>query len=178
MNQKLIIKSSVLFLIGMVSVVVMLVEIATPSTRHVSVAQKQDTCGNFKVLSPIGQVDIDVSTYFSWTAVEEADEYILMVVDDKGNSAHELHVNDDQTWIYYNLGSIQINAHLSYKIYAQKKDVLLCSTQLEPIDPLIAQLTGTRIPPTSTPYLMRNDDHKGYILNTLTPTPTTYLTQN
>lgn len=65
-----------------------------------------------------------------------------------------------------------VNTQLSYKIYAQKKGVLLCSTLLEPLDPLIARLTGTPMPPTPTPYLMRNRDDKGYAPNLFTPTPT------
>jgi len=127
-------------------------------------------------LSPIGQVDVDASTYFSWSTVDEADEYILMFVDDKGNVVDKLHINSDQTWIYYTLGSIQVNTQLSYKIYAQKKDVLLCSTQLEPVDPWIARLTGTPIPPTPTPYLMQNQDDKAYSSNIFTLTPTTFPT--
>lgn len=178
MNHKLILKISTVLLIGMITVVIGLIETATSSAPYITVAQKQDTCDNFKVLSPIGQVDVDVATYFSWTAVEEADEYVLVIVDDKGNVAHEVYVGGDQTWIYYTLKPIQINTKLNYKIYAQKKDGILCSTRLEPVDPWIAQLTGTPIPPTPTPYLMRNDNGQIYTLHTLTPTPTLYFTQN
>ncbi len=99
-----------------------------------------------------------------------------MIIDDKGNVADKLHLSSDHTWIYYTLGSIQVNTKLSYKIYAQKKEALLCSTLFEPIDPLIARLTGTPIPPTPTPYLMRNQDDKAYSPDIFTPMPTPYLT--
>ncbi len=178
MNHKLILKISTVLVVSIVSILIMLVETATPSARYVTVAQKQDSCDDFKILSPSGQVEIDVPTYFSWTAVDEVDTYSLVIVDDKGIVADELRLSSDQTWIYYTFKSIQMSTKINYKIYAQKKEGILCSTRLEPVDPLIAQLTGTPIPPTPTPYLMRSDNGEIYTLHTLTPTPILYFTQN
>ncbi len=141
MNYKRTIKISTVLLLGILSIIALAIGILPPSATPVTVAQKHDSCDNFKILSPIGSVDMDVPTYFSWTAVDEADEYILMIVDYKGKVVEELHLSSEQTWIYYTLKSIQFNTKITYKIYAQKKAALLCTAIFEPVDPKVGTYT-------------------------------------
>lgn len=172
MNRTVLISLSAMLLLSLFSIAGLALVTDIQAIPAYVVAQKGGTCDDFKILSPAGQISAADTIYFSWTAVEDADQYVIEIADDKGNLVDTLYTDNKQTWLYYNLGSIQVKAMVTYKIYAQKKEAVLCS--LKP-DPPVVWLTTTPLP-TATPdkYKIDLPDDDGYTFDfdTLTPSPT------
>lgn len=171
MNRTVLISFSAAIILSLFSLAgLALVTDLQPIPAYV-VAQKGGTCDDFKILSPAGQISSADTVYFSWTGVDDADQYVIEIADDKGNLVDTLYSDGEQTWLYYNPGSIQVKAMLSYKIYAQKKEAVLCS--LKP-DPPVVWLTTTPLP-TATPDKYKidlpDDDYQIPPIPTVTPNP-------
>ena len=146
MSRTVVISLSALLLLGILSIAGLALITDMQAIPAYVVAQKGETCDDFKILSPAGPISSADTVYFSWTAVEDADQYVIEIADDKG--------------------------YLVDTLYTDGEEAVLCS--LKP-DPPVVWLTTTPLP-TATPDKYKidlpDDDGHTFDFDTMTPSPT------
>lgn len=88
---------------------------------------EEGTCEDFYILSPLGQVAEENSLY-SWTAVDDADEYILVFSNYLSEVSDVITVDGSQTSVEIYTGSLHTGSLLDFDVSAMKNGEVLCTT--------------------------------------------------
>jgi len=129
--------------------------VVVSSVQESNINASIQNCATFTVLSPIGTVPVEESTYM-WSPVEDAEEYILNFSDFQGNYVTSISVDGAETSTRINTGSLATGSQLSFEIVAMVNGEIACRTNSGPL----TRLAGFVAPETPTPEPEDDDEKK------------------
>jgi len=129
------------------------------SFTSTSASPEDGSCVGFHIISPLGQVAEENSLY-SWTQVDEADEYVLTFVNYLSDVSDVISVDGSQTSVEIVTGSLHTGSLLNFDVTATRNGEVLCTTPRNGWIERLAPQAGALPEPTATPETVKKDKKK------------------
>jgi len=134
-------------------------EAPVPPTITRFASSEEDACADFYIISPLGQVAEENSLY-SWTPVDEADEYVLTFFNYLSELSDVISVDGSQTSVEIYTGSLHTGSLLNFDVTAKNNGEVLCSTGLSGWIERLAPQANTSPEIIETPEIKKKDKKK------------------
>lgn len=114
------------------------------------VLSEDGTCTDFSILSPRNQV-AEENAIYSWTGVDEADEYVLIFFNYLSDVSDVISVDGSRTSVEIYTGSLRTGSQLNFDVTAKKDGKILCTTARSGWIKRLAPQATPSPEPTETP---------------------------